>query len=86
MHSIFGIFETFFPCRYGWQLSNEPLHAIFGLTVHELKRFKDFSLFSGMLSATVNAANSAQKLPKTAQNCQNLPKDETSKFHQKLRF
>jgi hypothetical protein len=32
-----------------------------------------------MLSATVNAANSAQ-------NCQNLPKDETLKFHQKSRF
>jgi hypothetical protein len=42
-----------------------------------------------MLSATVNAANSAQicpKLPKTAKICQNLPKDETLKFHQKSRF
>jgi hypothetical protein len=33
----------------------------------------------GMLSATVNAA-------KFAQNCQNLLKDETLKFRQKLRF
>jgi hypothetical protein len=41
-----------------------------------------------MLSATVNAAKSAQncpKLPKTAQICQNLPKDETLKFYQKSR-
>jgi hypothetical protein len=35
--------------------------------VHELERFKDFSLALGMLSATAYAANSAQ-------NCQNLPK------------
>jgi hypothetical protein len=37
----------------------------------------------------VNAANSAQicpKLPKTAKICQNLPKDETLKFHQKSSF
>jgi hypothetical protein len=42
-----------------------------------------------MLSATVDAAKSAQncpKLPKSAQICQNLPKDETLKFHQKSRF
>jgi hypothetical protein len=32
-----------------------------------------------MLSATVNAANSAQ-------NCQNLPKDEALKYHQKSNF
>jgi hypothetical protein len=32
-----------------------------------------------MLSAIANAA-------KSAQNCQNLPKDETLKFHQKSRF
>jgi hypothetical protein len=57
--------------------------------VHELEHFKEFSLSSGMLSATVNAANSAPncpKLPQTAKICQNLPKDETLKFHQKLRF
>jgi hypothetical protein len=42
-------------------------HATFGLTVHELECFLDFSLASGMLSATAHAANSAQ-------NCQNLPK------------
>jgi hypothetical protein len=35
--------------------------------VHELERFKDFSLATGMLSATAYAANSAQ-------NCQKLPK------------
>jgi hypothetical protein len=42
-----------------------------------------------MLSATAIAAKSAQncpKLTKTAQISQNLPKDETLKFHQKLRF
>jgi hypothetical protein len=42
-----------------------------------------------MLSATVNAAKSAQnypKLPKTAKICPNLPKDETLKFRQKSRF
>jgi hypothetical protein len=27
-----------------------------------------------------------QNLPKIAQNCQNLPKDKTLKYHQKLRF
>jgi hypothetical protein len=43
------------------------LHVIFGLTVEKLWDFKDFSLALGRLSATVNAANSAQ-------NCQNLPK------------
>jgi hypothetical protein len=62
---------------------------MFGLTVEKSWGFEDFSPSSGMLSATVNAANSAQicpNLPKTAQNCQNLPKDETLKFHQKSRF
>jgi hypothetical protein len=47
--------------------------------VHELEHFKDFSLSSGMLSAIANAANSAQNSP-------NLLKDETLKFHRKLRF
>jgi hypothetical protein len=53
------------------------LHVTFRLTVEKLWGFEDFSPSSGMLSATVNTANSAQicpKLPKTAQNCQNLPK------------
>jgi hypothetical protein len=36
--------------------------------VHELEHFKDFSLALGMLSATMNAA-------KSAQNCKNLPND-----------
>jgi hypothetical protein len=57
--------------------------------VEQLWGFEDFSPSSGMLSATVNAANSAQicpKLPKTAKIYQNLPKDETLKFHQKSRF
>jgi hypothetical protein len=40
----------------------------------------------GMLSATINAANSAQISPKLPNFCQNLPKDETLKCHQKLRF
>jgi hypothetical protein len=47
--------------------------------VQKLWGFEDFSPNSGMLAATVNAANSAQI-------CQNLPKDETLKFHQKSRF
>jgi hypothetical protein len=41
--------------------------------------FEDFSPSLGMLSATMNAG-------KSAQNYQNLPKDETLKYHQKLRF
>jgi hypothetical protein len=47
--------------------------------VKELWGFKDFSLVSGMLSATASEA-------KSAQNCQNLFKDETLKYHQKSRF
>jgi hypothetical protein len=43
------------------------LHVTFGLTVEKLWGFEDFSPSLGMLSATVNAA-------KSAQNCQNLPK------------
>jgi hypothetical protein len=65
------------------------LHVTFGLTVEKLWGFEDFSPSLGMLSATVNAGNSAQicpKLPKTAKICQNLPEDETLKFHQKSRF
>jgi hypothetical protein len=45
-------------------------HAPFELTVHELERFKDFSLVSGMLSATAyptNFAQNRQNLPKSAQ-------------------
>jgi hypothetical protein len=55
------------------------LYVTFGLTIDKLWGFEDFSLSSGMLSATMNAG-------KSAQNCQNLPKDETLKYHQKLRF
>jgi hypothetical protein len=33
MHSILGFFETFCGSRYGWQLSNEPLHVSFGFMV-----------------------------------------------------
>jgi hypothetical protein len=65
------------------------LHETFGLPVEKLWGFEDFSPSSGMLSATVNAANSAQicqKLTKTAKICQNLSKNETLKFHQKLIF
>jgi hypothetical protein len=47
--------------------------------VEKLWGFKDFSPSLGMLSATVNAGKSAQICPK-------LPKDETLKFCQKLRF
>jgi hypothetical protein len=36
----------------------------------------------GMLSATAYAANSTQN----CQICQNLPKGETLKYHQKSRF
>jgi hypothetical protein len=36
-----------------------------------------------MLSATINAAKSAQNYPKLPKICQNLPKDETLKFRQK---
>jgi hypothetical protein len=54
--------------------------------VKKLWGFKDFSLASGRLSATVNAANSAQNSPKQAKICPNLLNDETLKFHQKLRF
>jgi hypothetical protein len=64
------------------------LHVTFGLTVEKLWGFEDFSPSSGMLSATVNAANSAQvcpKLPKTAKNLPKFAKDETLKFHQKSR-
>jgi hypothetical protein len=55
------------------------LHVTFGLTVEKLSGFEDFSPSLGMLSANVNAR-------KSAQNCQNLPKDETLKYHQKSRF
>jgi hypothetical protein len=61
----------------------------FGLTVEKLWGFEDFSPSLGMLSAIVNAGKSAQNCPnlsKTAKICQNLPKDETLKFLQKLRF
>jgi hypothetical protein len=34
-----------------------------------------------MLSTTINAANSAQNCPKLPKISQNLPKDETLKFH-----
>jgi hypothetical protein len=59
---------------------------VFGLTVKELWGFKDFSITLGRLSATVNAAISAQNCPKLPKPAQNLPKDETLKFHQKSRF
>jgi hypothetical protein len=49
---------------------SEMFHAPFGFTVDELEGFKDFKLASGMLSATVNVAKSAQNyqiLPNFAQ-------------------
>jgi hypothetical protein len=55
------------------------LHVAVGFTIHELEGFKDFSLVPGMLLATINVANFAQ-------NCQNLLKAETLKYHQKSRF
>jgi hypothetical protein len=48
------------------------LHVTFGLTVQKFRGFEDFSPSSGMFSATMNGANSAQicpKLPKTAKIC-----------------
>jgi hypothetical protein len=42
-------------------VSNEPLYVTFGLTVEKLWGFEDFSPSLGMLSATVNAAKSAQR-------------------------
>jgi hypothetical protein len=53
--------------------------------------FKDFSLASGMLSTTVNAANSAQicpKLPKFAQrqNFEIPPKNQDFSVFQKQKF
>jgi hypothetical protein len=59
MHFIFGIFVTFLGCRYGWYLSNEPLHVAFGLTIEELEDFIEFSLASGRLSATAYAVEFA---------------------------
>jgi hypothetical protein len=47
--------------------------------VEKLWGFEDFSPSSGMLLAIVNAG-------KSAQNCQNLPKDKTLKYHQKSTF
>jgi hypothetical protein len=47
--------------------------------------FIDFSLATSRLSATVNAANSAQNCPKLPKSAQ-MPKNETLKFHQKSRF
>jgi hypothetical protein len=40
--------------------------------VQKLQGFKDFSPSLGMLSATANAAKSAQNLPKFAKICPNL--------------
>jgi hypothetical protein len=57
--------KLFVPVDMEGSFPIEPLHATFGLTVHELEHFKDFSLSSGMLSAIVNVANSAQICPKT---------------------
>jgi hypothetical protein len=54
--------------------------------VQKLWGFKDFSPSWGMLSATVNAAKSAQNCPKLPKTAHNLPKDETLKFRQKLKF
>jgi hypothetical protein len=64
-------------------------HVTFGFMVEKLWSFEDFSPSLGMLSTTMNAGKSAQHclaLPKTAKICQNLPKDETLKHHQKSRF
>jgi hypothetical protein len=36
---IYGFFETFLGCRYGWKLSNEALHVAFGFIVNELEGF-----------------------------------------------
>jgi hypothetical protein len=50
------------------------LYVIFGLMVEKLWGFEDFSPSSGMLSATVVTRKICPNLPRTAQNCQKLPK------------
>jgi hypothetical protein len=50
--------------------------------------FKSYEVFkiSAQVGACCQPLSMQQNLPKTAKTCQNLPKDETLKFHQKLRF
>jgi hypothetical protein len=63
------------------------LYVIFGLTVEKLWDFEDFSLSSGMLSATVNAGKSAQicpKLPRTAKICNSAKNRDFSVFQKKI--
>jgi hypothetical protein len=50
--------------------------------------FKSYEVFkiSAQVGACCQPLSMQQNLPKTAQICQNLPNDETLKFHQKLRF
>jgi hypothetical protein len=51
-------------------------------------RFKSYGVLkiSASLWAGSQPLSMQQLLPKIAQNCQNLSKNETLKFHQKLRF
>jgi hypothetical protein len=60
------------------------LHVTVGLMVQKLWGFKDFSLALGRLSATVNAANSAQNCPKT--NFEIPPKIEILVFLKNKNF
>jgi hypothetical protein len=55
---------------------------------HLDSRFMSYSVFkiSASLWACSQPLSMQQILPKTAQICPNLPKDETLKFHQNLRF
>jgi hypothetical protein len=50
--------------------------------------FKSYEVLkkSGDLWASCQPLPMQQNLPKTAKNCQNLPKDKTLKCHQKLGF
>jgi hypothetical protein len=68
-------------CGYGsnMEIVVSILHIVFGFIVQKLPSFKDFCQSLGMQSTTANAANSAKI-------CQNLSKEGTLKYHQKLRF
>ena len=52
----------------------------------KVMRFLRFQPKLGHAISHCQCSKNCPKLPKTAQICQNLPKDETLKFHQKSRF
>jgi hypothetical protein len=49
-------------------------------------RFLRFQVIFGHVVSHCQCSKFCPNLPKTAQICQNLPRAETLKFHQKLRF